>query len=71
MKAAYNIADRKDSRSLTQFLSGEWRAMLPILEHIHRCADVAHPDALGGIGLDRNGKVIPLNHGLRAVVDAQ
>jgi len=36
MKAAYQIADRKDSRALAQFLSGEGQALLPMLELIEQ-----------------------------------
>ena len=36
MKAAYQIADRRDSRALAQFLSGEGRALLPVLELIEQ-----------------------------------
>ena len=34
MKAAYQIADRKDSRALARFLSGEGQALLPMLQFI-------------------------------------
>ncbi len=36
MKAGYQIADRKDSRALAQFLSGEGQALLPMLELIEQ-----------------------------------
>ena len=36
MKAAYQITDRKDSRALAQFLSGEGQALLPMLELIEQ-----------------------------------
>ena len=36
MKAEYQIADRKDSRALAQFLSGEGQALLPMLELIEQ-----------------------------------
>ena len=36
MKAAYQIADRKDSRALAQFLSGEGQSLLPMLELIEQ-----------------------------------
>ncbi len=36
MKAAYQIADRKDSRALAQFLSREGKALLPMLELIEQ-----------------------------------
>jgi transposase-like protein len=36
MEAAYRIADRKDSRALAQFLSGEGQALLPMLELIEQ-----------------------------------
>ena len=36
MKAAYQIADRKDSRALARFLSGEGQALLPMLELIEQ-----------------------------------
>ena len=36
MKAAYQIADRKDSRALAQFLSGEGQTLLPMLELIEQ-----------------------------------
>lgn len=36
MKAAYQIADRKDSRALAQFLSGEGAMLLPMLELIEQ-----------------------------------
>ncbi len=36
MKAAYQIADRKDSRALAQFLSSEGQALLPMLELIEQ-----------------------------------
>ena len=36
MKAAYQIADRKDSRALAQFLSGEGQALLPMLELVEQ-----------------------------------
>ena len=36
MKAAYQIADRKDSRALAQFLSREGQALLPMLELIEQ-----------------------------------
>jgi transposase-like protein len=36
MKARYQIADRKDSRALAQFLSGEGQALLPMLELIEQ-----------------------------------
>ena len=36
MKAAYQIADRQDSRALAQFLSGEGQALLPMLELIEQ-----------------------------------
>ena len=36
MKAAYQIADRKDSRALAQFLSHEGQALLPMLELIEQ-----------------------------------
>ncbi len=36
MRAAYQIADRKDSRALAQFLSGEGQALLPMLELIEQ-----------------------------------
>ncbi len=36
MKAAYQIADRRDSRALAQFLSAEGRALLPMLELIEQ-----------------------------------
>ena len=36
MKAAYQITDRKDSRALAQFLSGEGQALLPMLKLIEQ-----------------------------------
>ncbi len=36
MKAEYQIADRKDSRALARFLSGEGQALLPMLELIEQ-----------------------------------
>ncbi len=36
MKAEYQIADRKDSRALAQFLSREGQALLPLLELIEQ-----------------------------------
>ena len=36
MKAAYQIADRKDSQALARFLSGEGQALLPMLELIEQ-----------------------------------
>ena len=36
MKAAYQIADRKDSRALAPFLSGEGQLLLPMLELIEQ-----------------------------------
>ena len=36
MKAAYQIADRRDSRALAEFLSGEGQALLPMLELIEQ-----------------------------------
>ena len=36
MKTEYQIADRKDSRALAQFLSGEGQALLPMLELIEQ-----------------------------------
>jgi len=36
MKAAYQIADREDSRALAQFLSGEGQALLPMLDLIEQ-----------------------------------
>ena len=36
MKAAYQIADRKDRQALAQFLSGEGQALLPMLELIEQ-----------------------------------
>jgi transposase-like protein len=36
MKAGYQIADRKDSRALAQFLSSEGQALLPMLELIEQ-----------------------------------
>ncbi len=36
MKAAYQITDRKNSRALAQFLSGEGQALLPMLELIEQ-----------------------------------
>ncbi len=36
MKAGYQIADRKDSPALAQFLSGEGQALLPMLELIEQ-----------------------------------
>ncbi len=36
MKAAYHIADRKDSRALARFLSDEGQALLPMLEFIEQ-----------------------------------
>ena len=39
MKAEYQITDRKDSRALAQFLSGEGQALLPMLELIEQDLD--------------------------------
>ncbi len=36
MKAKYQITDRKDSRALARFLSGEGQALLPMLELIEQ-----------------------------------
>ena len=36
MKAEYQIADRRDSRALAEFLSGEGQALLPMLELIEQ-----------------------------------
>ena len=36
MKETYQIADRKDSRALARFLSGEGQALLPMLELIEQ-----------------------------------
>ena len=36
MKEDYQITDRKDSRALARFLSGEGQALLPMLELIEQ-----------------------------------
>lgn len=49
MKAGYQIADRKDSRALAQFLSGEGRTLLPMLELIEQ-AEMAVDELIGVAG---------------------
>lgn len=49
MKAAYRIADRKDSRALAQFLNGVGQALLPTLDLIEQ-AEMAFDELIDVVG---------------------
>ncbi len=49
MKAEYQITDRRDSRALARFLSGEGQALLPMLELIEQ-AEMAVDDLIDVAG---------------------
>ena len=49
MTAAYQIAERRDSRALARFFSGEGQALLPMLELIEQ-AEMAVDELIGEVG---------------------